>query len=268
MKALILAAGFGSRLERGFQDYLKDPANSSEQKELVRAWVEGKPKGLIPVKGKPIVDYLLEQLAQAGIEKEKIYIQTNALHYPYFESWAKNKGIPAETNIINNQRSSNKNRRGPIGDLCYALERIGYEQPLLVLAQDTLVFDAEGRLYDLRVMADKYYKSGNSSMVVYQGEKSRLSNHGLVEVVGGRAARFEEKPAVPKSDLINASVYLYSPAVLHWIKDTFADWEKYRDRNFLEFIDFGELVFEVEKASSRLDIGRIEDVLEANKEGL
>ncbi len=268
MKALILAAGFGTRLEKDLQEYLQNPANSPEQKELVRSWVEGKPKGLVPVNGKPIVDYLLEQLVKAGIKKEDVYIHTNSLHYAQFKSWAESAGIPAGDfggNIIDNGRGSNENRRGPIGDLYYALERIGYDGPLLVLAQDTLVFDEEGKPYDLGVMVNKHYESGNSYMVVYKGEKSRLSNHGLVKIVNGRVVEFEEKPEKPTSNLINASVYIYSPAVSYWIKDTFSDREKYMDRNVLEFIDFKEFAFEVERVHSRLDIGKIEDVLEANK---
>lgn len=270
MNALILAAGFGTRLEKGLLEYLQNPANSSGQKELVKSWIEGKPKGLVPVKGKPIVEHLLEQLVKAGIKKENIYIHTNSLHYAQFELWAKKAGIPVDNpgNIINNKIDDNKNRRGPIGDLHYALKRIGYDKPLLVLAQDTLVFNAEGKLYDLSTIISRYRKTGNSCIVVYKGEKSRLSYHGIVEEVKGRVIGFEEKPRIPKSNLIGAFFHLYSPAVLHWFKGTFTNWEKYIDKNLLEFIDLGKFVFEAEKVHRRLDIGKLEDVLEANKEEL
>lgn len=59
MKALILAAGFGTRLEKTLAEY-KGPHLS----ELKR-WVEGKPKGLVTIRVKgaeqSIVDYQVTQ---------------------------------------------------------------------------------------------------------------------------------------------------------------------------------------------------------------
>ena len=57
MRAILLAAGLGTRL---------------------RPITETIPKCLVPINGKPLIDYWLEQLTKAGIEK--FLINTHYLH--------------------------------------------------------------------------------------------------------------------------------------------------------------------------------------------
>ena len=57
MRAILLAAGLGTRL-RPITDKI--------------------PKCLVPINGKPLIDYWLEQLTKAGIEK--FLINTHYLH--------------------------------------------------------------------------------------------------------------------------------------------------------------------------------------------
>ncbi len=66
MKGIVLAAGYGTRLgELG--------------KKL--------PKGLLPVKGKPVINYLLEQLSEIGIQE--VLVVTNARFNKVFCAWLK-----------------------------------------------------------------------------------------------------------------------------------------------------------------------------------
>ena len=95
MKALILAAGFGTRLENSLVDY-KGP-----YQEQLKEWVQEKPKGLVPIKGKPLVNYQIEQLQAIGINLDQIYVHTNDKHYSQYLNWAKTFGIPKE-NVFNN----------------------------------------------------------------------------------------------------------------------------------------------------------------------
>ena len=262
VKALILAGGFGVRLKRGVEEYLQSSKGFSN--DQVQSWVSGKPKGLVLLEGKPLADYLLEQLKNAGINEKSIYVQTNSQYYPQFADWACESGIPP-SNVIDNGVKNNEERKGPLGDLYHALGVLGCDEPLLVIASDTLVYDSQGKLYDLGEMVKGYLNDGHSRIVAYDGEESRLSRHGIIEIDGEKSVvGFEEKPERPKSNLINASVYLYAPPVLRMIKEKFADWENYIDKGFLEFISFDEFKFKVEKAASRLDIGTLDDVLNAN----
>ena len=60
MRAILLAAGLGTRL-RPITDTI--------------------PKCLVPINGKPLIDYWLEQLTKAGIEKFLILLKKKTLHY-------------------------------------------------------------------------------------------------------------------------------------------------------------------------------------------
>ena len=75
MKALILAAGFGTRLKESYITY------SGPHRSQLQQWVEGKPKGLVIIQGKPVVQYQLEQLLHAGLTPQDIFVHTNALYY-------------------------------------------------------------------------------------------------------------------------------------------------------------------------------------------
>lgn len=261
MKALILAAGFGTRLERSLADYI-----GPHLPEL-RRWVEGKPKGLVTIRvqkqERSIVDYQVTQFTTAGISLGQIYVQTNAIHYPLFVEWAAVTGIPRE-NVISNQVRRNEDRLGPLADLKYALDhQVGYTEPLLVVAQDTLVLDERGNVADLTRMVRGYEADGCPRVVVYEGESSRLSQHGIVEVDREIVVGFEEKPAHPKSSLVNASIHVYSPAVLEMIPGIVAGLREREGQNIIQFMYAGHKT-KVERVHRRIDVGTIQDVLLQN----
>ena len=68
MKALILAGGFGRRLERQAENYTNTKVAS-----LVMQGGKIRPKGLVIVEEKPLVGWQLSQLERAGIERSNIY---------------------------------------------------------------------------------------------------------------------------------------------------------------------------------------------------
>ena len=261
MKALILAAGFGTRLERSLAEY------TGPHLSELRRWVEGKPKGLVTIRvqgqEKSIVDYQVSQFTAAGIILEQIYVHTNAVHYPLFVRWATIIGIPRE-NIINNGVKRNEDRLGPLGDLQYALDhRVGYNEPLLVVAQDTLVLDERGNVADLSRMVRGYDVDHCPRLVVYAGESSRLPSHGIVEVDGDVVVGFQEKPAQPRSNLVNASIHVYSPQVLGMVPGIVANLREREGQNIIQFI-YSCCTTKVEKAHRRIDVGTIQDVLAQN----
>lgn len=260
MKALILAAGFGTRLNRDFNGY------QGLRKEEVTSWVNGKPKGLVEIEGMPIVDHLLFQINKSGIENHKVYVHTNSLYYDNYLTWARSVGVPSR-NVINNGISVNEERNGPFKDLYLALEHIGIEENLLVIASDTLVYDHSGQHYDFKLAIKKLREDNTSRLVVYQVKGPKIKNHGVAEVNNeGRIIGFEEKPENPKSNLAVASVYFYTPELLKLVRsysEILRNPEN-RERHLLEFLPLDQVNFKVEEVASRRDIGRLEDVLKAN----
>ncbi len=255
MKALILAAGFGTRLEESYLNY------RGPYKEKLKEWVAGKPKGLVIIKSKPVVQHQLEQLLQAGLVEKNIFIHTNALYYRQYQEWASSQGIP-DGNVFNNGVYDHQHRRGAIGDLKLALSYIGRDD-LLVLASDTLLFAEDGEILNMNGLISQYFKDRIGRMMVYKGRPERLSRHGIVEINSERLIiGFEEKPARPRSDLVNASVHIYTPEMIENILQLEVDS---RDES-------GMLIknlylchrIKAEYAAGRADIGTVEDVLAEN----
>ena len=107
MKALILAAGYATRL---------------------RPLTDSMPKQLLPVGGRPMVDWILDRIAETNAEE--VHLVTNARFAEDFASWAADK----EVEVHNDGTTSNDDRLGAIGDIAF----VGLDDDLLVVAGDNL----------------------------------------------------------------------------------------------------------------------------------
>ena len=96
MKALILAAGYATRL---------------------RPLTDSIPKMLLPLAERPLLDYLLDRLREVG-ELAEIQLVTNARFADAFRDWA-----PADVTVLDDGTTSNVDRLGAIGDIGFAIER-------------------------------------------------------------------------------------------------------------------------------------------------
>ncbi len=119
MKVLILAAGYATRLY---------PLTLTQ------------PKPLLPVAGKPMVDYVLDNLAPIpGIDR--VYIVTNAKFAGHFQKWADNYRATKsklDFTIINDGSTDDSNKLGAIGDLNLVLQKENVDDDLIVVAGDNL----------------------------------------------------------------------------------------------------------------------------------
>lgn len=254
MNALILAAGFGTRLDDSFQTY------TGQYKEQLREWIGEKPKGLVIIKGKPVVQYQLEQLVHAGISHQHIFIHTNGLYYPQYLSWARSVGLPEE-NIFTNAVMDNEHRLGAVGDLRYALQKIPRDD-IFVLASDTLLY-SENSVFDLQQLRQQY-SDKIARIIVYEGDSLKLSRYGIVQVdARNMIIGFEEKPAHPKSNLVNASVHIYTKDMIEAIlQSSLPDWAE--SGQMIAYL-YPHFPIKVERTARRVDIGTVEDVLRENR---
>jgi glucose-1-phosphate thymidylyltransferase len=174
VKALILAAGYATRL-RPLTDVIAKP--------------------LLPVGGRPMVDWILDRLAETSADE--IHLVTNARFAPDFERWAKDK----EVQVHNDGTTSNEDRLGAIGDIDF----VGLDDDLLVIASDNL-FD-----YSLADYEAYWRAKGGSAVAVLDVEDRELAKkYGIVEVdEDDRIIDFVEKPDRPPSTLAATATYLY-----------------------------------------------------------
>ena len=188
MKALVLAAGYATRLYPLTLD---------------------RPKALLEVGGKPMLDHVLERLEEMGVDET--IVVTNAKFTPHFEEWASGRdGV----RIVNDGTTSNEDRLGAIGDIGYVVDRTGLDDDLVVVAGDNLFgedmsgFSAYGREMDAPVLA-----------VHDVGDLARMREYNQVDVDDeGRITFFEEKPEDARSTLAGVALYFYPRRTLPLIR--------------------------------------------------
>jgi glucose-1-phosphate thymidylyltransferase len=191
MKALILAAGYATRLYPLTRDT---------------------PKHMLEVGSRPMVEYVLDRLVPLeGLDG--IYLVTNAKFAPTFRTWAESLEGAAVT-VIDDGTETEETRLGAIGDIGFVIEREGIDDDLLVIAGDNLFtaglesFVAEARRRNAPVIA------------VYDvGDPAEISKYNTIETdAEGRITYFEEKPEQAASTLAGIAIYWYPQAMLPLIR--------------------------------------------------
>jgi len=186
MKALILAAGYGTRLYPLTQDT---------------------PKPLLLVAGKPIMNYLLDKIYK-HLEVDEVMVVTNAKFSNDFTQW-KNEVHAGYKNlkitILNDGTTGPENRLGALGDIQYAIDKEDIKDELLILGGDN-IFD-----WGLKEFID-YAKIKKSIVIgVYDIiDKSLATHYGTVVLNRNkRLLAFEEKPQNPKSSYVAMCLYYF-----------------------------------------------------------
>src|SRR3989338_6051834 len=182
MKALILAAGYGTRLGEVTK-------HSS--------------KILLDIAGKPMINYIIEKIEELS-EIDTIYIITNNKFYNDFVDWKENIHCLKPIEIINNLTNHNAEKRGTIGDLHYAIKEKNINDDLLVIGGDNLFSFTLEEMYI-------YFSKNQTTVlgVIDLKQEEKLANiYGVVETdENNKIIVFEEKPTKPKTTL--AAMILY-----------------------------------------------------------
>jgi glucose-1-phosphate thymidylyltransferase len=195
MNVVILAAGYATRLY---------PLTLTQ------------PKPLLPVAGKPMIEYVLDNLHPIpGIDR--VHIVTNSRFAGHFQKWAgrynAGKSGP-EFDVIDDGSTDDSNKLGAIGDLHLVLTRQQLDDDLIVVAGDNLFsqsLEAFGR----------FCREKNAPVLgVYDvGSLEQVRKYSSINLdVEGRIQAFEEKPANPTSTLIGIALYYYPRNVLPLIR--------------------------------------------------
>jgi glucose-1-phosphate thymidylyltransferase len=174
MKALILAAGYATRL---------------------RPLTDSIPKQLLPVGGRPMVDWIVDRIVETTADE--IHLVTNARFAANFERWAEDKDIQ----VHNDGTISNEDRLGAIGDINF----VGLDDDLLVIAGDNL-FD-----YSLADYESWWrQRDGSAIAVLYVHDRELAKKYGIVDVdKDDRVIGFVEKPVDPPTTLCATATYFY-----------------------------------------------------------
>ena len=200
MKVIILAAGYATRLY---------PLTLTQ------------PKPLLPVAGKPMIEYVLDNLAPiSGIQR--VFVATNAKFAAQMQKWADAyHAAHSKLNftIVNDGSTDDTNRLGAIGDLHLVITRGKVDGDLVVVAGDNLFSESLGAF-------GEYCRQKNAPVLGIYDVKSleEAKKYGVVDLDGeGRIVRFEEKPKQPSSTLIGIALYIYPRNVVPLIRQYIAE---------------------------------------------
>lgn len=193
MKALVLAAGYGTRL----YPLTKDT-----------------PKPLLEVGGKPMLDHIVKKIEAVDAVDELIVV-TNEKFYERFKEWGRNASLPWPVQVLNDGTTQDGTRRGAIGDVQFSIDEAQIEDDLLVLAGDNL-FD-----FSLADMVETFNQTESNMVGVLEfDDESKLSKYGIVDTdSSGQVREFQEKPENPKSNLVAMGMYVFPRTKLDCINE-------------------------------------------------
>jgi glucose-1-phosphate thymidylyltransferase len=200
MKVIILAAGYATRLY---------PLTLTQ------------PKPLLSVAGKPMIDYVLDNLAPIG-GIDRIYVVTNAKFAGHFQKWADDYcAAKAKLNftIANDGSTDDTNKLGAIGDIHFVLKSQNVDDDIIVVAGDNLFSE---KLPDF----GRFCRQKNAPVLaVYDvGDLEQIKKYNAITLDGeGRITFFEEKPKKPTSTLTGIALYFYPRATLPLIQQYIAE---------------------------------------------
>ena len=238
LKAIILAGGYAKRMWPLTKDF---------------------PKTLLPIRGKPAIDHILDRLQETDVNA--IIISTNLKFKPRFKAWLKEKhNGPIE--IIAETSRSEDEKLGAVGALAQLARKVKPDDYLIIAGDN--VFTA-----GIRGMID-FYKEKKAPVVAVIKARSAdevLRGSSVLLEKDMRIARFKEKPMKVETMLIGACIYILP-------HKTFLRTSEYlqeggdRDEpgNFMEWLCERETVYGYMLPGRLWDIGTIEGYEELKRE--
>lgn len=245
MNAVLLCAGFATRLYPLTRDF---------------------PKPLLPVGGRPLLDYLMDQVARLpGIDE--IHVVTNAKYSARFNLWSR-AWLPllSARNIVlkihDDGATGAENRLGACTDLRLAFSQDGRSDGYLVSAGDNIY---------LFKIADpwKRFLQGHGHCLIALAEKNPdiLKKTG-VPVFGekDRVTALLEKPAYPPPGWFCPPLYFLRPSAREALEEFLAlAGPVDAPGHFIDYLCRREPVTAIRLDEKRLDIGNPESYRRAER---
>lgn len=229
MRALLLAAGLGTRL-RPLTNHL--------------------PKCLVPIRGRPLLDYWMETLVNGGVSEILInthYLAPLVIEFINKSIWAPHVTFVHEEHLLGTGGTVLKNR-----------SFFQNEAFLIAHADNLTIFNVQ------EFLNCHHSRPIDAEMTMMVFETDNPQSCGIVEIDDSGVVKvFHEKVSSPPGNLANAAVYILEPSVI----DLITEFGK-------EEVDFSteviprlmERIFTYCNSSYHRDIGTIASWTEAHKD--
>lgn len=182
MKCLILAAGYATRLYPLTENF---------------------PKPLLSVGDKTILDWLVDDIDTAGVVDDYVVI-SNHKFAGHFENWAKTK--PQKVSVVDDGTDTNETRLGAVKDIQFAIDSLGLDDDVLVIAGDNVLDFSLTRFIT-------YARGKNTSCIMryYEPDREKLPKSAVVAIdANDRILSMVEKPVEPETHWCCPPFYYYT----------------------------------------------------------
>lgn len=216
---------------------------------------ENFPKPLLDIKGKPLIDYLLDDLESKKLINKYIIV-SNHKFINHFTSWKEKSSYKDKIVLLDDGSTNNENRLGAVKDIWFAINEANIDDDVLVLAGDNLLdFSLE------KFVAFFKEKNNNSLMRYYEPDFKRLQRTGVAVISeDDKVLDMEEKPLNPKSNWAIPPFYIFKKECLSEIKAGIDSGCKVdAPGGFIEWFCKRNDVYAYLMPGKRIDIGNLDD---------
>ncbi len=239
MKCLILAAGYATRLYPLTENF---------------------PKPLLKVQDKTILDWMIDDIDTLGKINEYVVISNHKFAH-HFEAWSKEK--EQKITVVDDGTASNETRLGAVRDIQFAIDKLGIDEDILVIAGDNLLS------FSLTKFISYAESKGTSCIMRYfEGETKKLQKCGVVLVDDNdKILNMEEKPTEPKSNWCCPPFYYYTKADVKLIDEGInAGCGVDAPGSFVAWASSKTPIHAMEMPGRRYDIGNLESYQKVQEE--
>jgi glucose-1-phosphate thymidylyltransferase len=240
MKAVVLAGGFAKRMWPLTRD---------------------KPKHLLPIAGRPMLDYVLEKLEPvSGLDR--IFISTNVRFEARFKNYLGGIENKKKISVFVEETNSEREKLGSVGGLGYLVRENKIEDELLVIGGDNIFS------FKMTDFLDYFISRKANAVALYDVKsKAKARLYGVVSINhNNKIIGFKEKPAKPQSTLVSTACYAFARKgvqnILRYL-DEGNDPDKIG--HFIEWLHRNDDVYGFVFGGVWFDVGSLESYDEANR---
>lgn len=202
MKALILAAGYATRLYPLTKEY---------------------PKPLLKVGSRHLIDHIIDKLDILS-QIDEIIVITNSKFIAFFRKWGRNLRIKKKLSLVDDLTKTLDDRLGAVGDINFAVNKKHIKDDLLVIGGDNLFDSGLGGFLNFAAKI-----KDNPVIGAYDiKDESKAHRYGVLKIdKKNKIIDFQEKPPQPKSTLIAMCLYYFPKNKLGLIREYLSGTNKY-----------------------------------------
>ena len=239
MKCMILAAGYATRLYPLTENF---------------------PKPLLKVQDKTILDWMIDDIDTLGVIDEYVVISNHKFAH-HFDEWAKGKS--QKITVVDDGTDSNETRLGAVKDIQFAIDKLGIDDEMLVIAGDNLLDFSLTKFISYAMD-----KKASCIMRYYEADEKKLLKCGVVTIdENDKILNMTEKSPNPATHWCCPPFYFYTKEDAKLVKKGIeSGCGVDAPGSYAAWLSQQVPVYAMEMPGSRYDIGNLESYERVQKE--